>query len=45
MVNVGSLDVRWDRSEQVLELIKVVEGVVRLRVITPCDRDHSKVRL
>ena len=45
VVSVGSVDVRWDKCAQVHNLIKVVEDMVMLRVITTVDTDCSKVRI
>ena len=45
VVSVGSLDVRWDKCDQVHDLIKVVEDMFMLRVISPVDTDCSKVRI
>ena len=45
IIGVGSEDVRWEKAEQVQALIKVVEKVVRLKVITPLQRDSSKARI
>ena len=45
VVSVGSLDVRWDKCDQVHDLIKVVEDMFMLRVIKPMDTDCSKVRI
>ena len=45
VVSVGSVDVRWDKCDQVHNLIKVVEDMVMLRVITPVDADCSKVSI
>ena len=47
VVSVGSLDVRWDKCDQVQDMIKVVEDKFMLRVIKPMDTDcsTSKVRI
>ena len=45
VVSVGSLDVRWDKCDQVHDLIKVVEDMFMLRVIAPVEKDCSKVRI
>ena len=39
------MDVRWDKCDQVHNLIKVVEDMFMLRVITSVDTDCSKVRI
>ena len=44
-MSVGSVDVRWDKCDQVHNLIKVVEDMFMLRVIKPMDTDCSKVRI
>ena len=44
-MSVGSLDVRWDKCDQVQDMIKVVEDKFMLRVIKPMDTDCSKVRI
>jgi hypothetical protein len=45
VVSVGSVDVRWDKCDQVHNLIIVVEDMFMLRVITPVDTDSIKVRI
>ena len=44
VVSVGSVDVRWDKCGQVHNIIKLVEDMFMLRVITPVDTD-CKVRI
>ena len=44
-MSVGSVDVRWDKCDQVHDLIKVVDDLFMLRVITTVDTDCSKVRI
>ena len=44
-MSVGSVDVRWEKCDQVHNLIKVVEDMFTLRVITPVNSECSQVRI
>ena len=44
LVSVEDRDVRWDKHEQVITLINMVVDMVRLKIVTPVEKNNIKAR-
>lgn len=45
IVAIGEHDVKWCPHEAVVELIKSAGDALTLKLVTPMDKNYSKVRL
>ena len=45
IVGIGEEDVKWSPHDQVVSLIKASGNILKLRLVTPMDKNYSKDRV